>query len=556
MTFDFASGAVKWAGHELSGRTVHDQVLVLPEIRAFAGGDWALFSLSTLYRTAPKAILCGDMDAFVVAGAILGKIVTIAGLPATFLNTISNGDRLHVDAELGVIRIEPFGGSHAPGTGQTRTFKIQRNELPEFELTQEEREMLAGSQGSAASECLDFLIRYGRAKGANSLIPIESVHASGSGYNTTGDAALAYLTRMANAGAKVRVPATLNPIALDRSRWRETMRMPEELNAKQEMLNGAFQRLGFSPIYSCAPYWTGNIPRFGSNIVWSEHNAASFANSVIGARTNFESHLATIPAAIAGRIPYYGLYLSENRRPAIAVNVTARMRDPLDWRCLGVAAAALVGNKIPIFRGLREGPSEHNLRDLCAALGPPWSGAPMLHLEGITPEAREGAFGPLDWTSLEAVTVDTAAMERVRTELNGKDGGPIDLVALGCPQYSVQEIAAVANRLKTRKVKDGIQLWIWTDAATRAKAEQAGAVQIIAAAGGHVLADTCGCAACPVGRSDFGFRSVATDSTKSCGFLASTGLKMHLGSLDECIDAAVSGQWQGGPKSSAMGYSS
>src|SRR5687767_1973945 len=105
MTFDFGSGAMKWAGHELSGHTVRDKILVLPEIRAFAGGDWALFSLSTLYGTAPKAILCGDIDAFVVAGAILGKIVTIAGLPSTFLKSISNGDRLHVDAELGLIRI-------------------------------------------------------------------------------------------------------------------------------------------------------------------------------------------------------------------------------------------------------------------------------------------------------------------------------------------------------------------------------------------------------------------------------------------------------------------
>ena len=540
MTFDFGSGSVKWAGHELSGHTVRGKILVLPEIRAFAGGDWALFSLSTLYGTAPQAILCGDMDAFVIAGAILGKIVTIAGLPSAFLQTISTGDRVHVDTERGLLRIE-----RATGTASAVSFKVRdAQEPPAFELTSEEGEILAGAQGRAASECLDFMIRYGKAKGASRLIPIESVHASGSGYNTTGEAALAYLTRLADDGAKVRVPATLNPIAIDLARWREVMRMPAELNAKQASLNDAFNRLGFAPIYSCAPYWTGNIPRFGSNIVWSEHNAASFANSVIGARTNFESHLATIPAAVVGRIPYHGLYLPENRRPSIAVNVTARMTDPVDWRYLGVAAAARVGSRIPIFCGLRDTPSEHHLRDLCSALGPPWSGTPMLHVEGITPEAREGAISPAHMASLETVTVDAAAMQRVRIELSGERAGPIDLVALGCPQYSAREIQTVADRLRSRKVKDGIQLWILTDAATRAKAERAGAVQTIVEAGGQVLADTCGCAACPVGRSGFGFRGVATDSTKSCGFLGSTGLKMHVGSLDECIDAAVSGTWQ------------
>ena len=168
----------------------------------------------------------------------------------------------------------------------------------------------------------------------------------------------------------------------------------------------------------------------------------------------------------------------------------------------------------------------------------------MLHVEGITPEARDGLISSEYLASLETVTVDAAAMERVRSELSGEREGPIDLVALGCPQYSAREIQTVADRLRSRKVKDGIQLWIWTDAATRAEADRAGAVRIIAEAGGQVLADTCGCAACPVGRSGFGFRGVATDSTKSCGFLGSTGLKMHVGSLDECIDAAVSGKWR------------
>jgi len=549
MTFAFTTGAVKWAGHDLSGHTVRDKILVLPEVRAFAGGDWALFSLSTLYETGPKAILCGEIDPFVVAGAILGRIVTIAGLPSSFLQSITTDDRVCVDADLGIIRIERPSGAEGSGNWQSEvSFNVRDTSgSRDFELTTEESEILAGSQGPAASECLDFLIRYGRAKGASRLIPVESVHASGSGYNTTGDAALAYLTRLADLGAKVRVPATLNPIAIDLSRWREIMRMPEELNAKQERLNSAFNRLGFTPIYSCAPYWTGHIPNLDSNIVWSEHNATSFSNSAIGARTNFESHLATIPAAIVGRIPLYGLYLPENRRPTIIVNVAANMNDPVDWRYLGVATAALIGSKIPLFRGIHEKVSEHNLRDLCSALGPPWSSTPMLHVDGVTPESQRGDIDAEYLKSIEAITVSQADIQRVRDKWNGKDGEAIDLVALGCPQYSAQEIQTVADRLQSKQVKSGVQFWIWTDRATRVEAERSGAVATIAKAGGHVLADTCGCAACPVGQSRFGFRSVATDSTKSCGFLSSTGLRMHVGSLDQCIEAATSGTWRSHP---------
>lgn len=45
-------------------------------------------------------------------------------------------------------------------------------------------------------------------------------------------------------------------------------------------------------------------------------------------------------------------------------------------------------------------------------------------------------------------------------------------------------------------------------------------------------------------RSGLGFASVATDSTKSASFLARTGLRTHLGTVDECLEAAVSGRWR------------
>lgn len=317
------------------------------------------------------------------------------------------------------------------------------------------------------------------------------------------------------------------------------MRMPADLNERQISLNDAFERIGFSAIYSCAPYWTGNAPKFGSNIAWSEHNAASFANSVLGARTNFESNIATIAAAVAGRIPYYGLYKGENRQPQVVIELDARLRDQVDWRCLGVAAARVAGGRIPLFRGVPDRPTEESLRDLCSSFGPPWSAVPLLHIEGVTPEAKSGTV-PND---AEVIRIDASDLARVREEFRGGPDDDIGLVAMGCPQYSLTEIQQVAERLSGRRVKEGVHLWLWTDARTRASAEAKGYIGQIERSGGQVLADTCGCAACPVHRSELEFRSVVTDSTKSCGFLGRTGLRTHLGSIEECIEAAESGKW-------------
>ncbi len=175
----------------------------------------------------------------------------------------------------------------------------------------------------------------------------------------------------------------------------------------------------------------------------------------------------------------------------------------------------------------------------------------LAKLPAITPESPASSGSVADSVA-EILHIGAADLERVRDEFRGDADDALDLVALGCPQYSLQEIQGVAERLRDRRIKPGMQLWLWTDAATRAAADASGLVREIERAGGQVLADTCGCAACPVQRSEFAFRSVATDSTKSCSFLGRTGLRTHLGSVEECIQAAESGRWPGRRQPASM----
>jgi predicted aconitase len=70
-----------------------------------------------------------------------------------------------------------------------------------------------------------------------------------------------------------------------------------------------------------------------------------------------------------------------------------------------------------------------------------------------------------------------------------------------------------------------------------------GYTEIIERAGGHVLSDTCPA----IGRVlPKGTKVAATDSAKQAHYLpAIMNVECWFGSLEDCIDAALTGRWRG-----------
>jgi predicted aconitase len=114
----------------------------------------------------------------------------------------------------------------------------------------------------------------------------------------------------------------------------------------------------------------------------------------------------------------------------------------------------------------------------------------------------------------------------------------IDLVSIGCPHASLQEIRDIAQAVAGKHLEAA--LWVTTARETRARLTIE--VETIEAAGGKVVADTCMVVA-PV--EQLGFRSLATNSAKMAFYTPShSGLEVRFGSLVQCMDAAISGQWK------------
>ena len=127
-----------------------------------------------------------------------------------------------------------------------------------------------------------------------------------------------------------------------------------------------------------------------------------------------------------------------------------------------------------------------------------------------------------------------------RINANGTDR-KVDYVMLGCPHYTIEQIWEAAQLLEGRKVHENSALWIFTPRAIKEIANRNGYTQIIEAAGGKLMTDSCSAMSRAVPP---GTKVVALDSAKQAHYLpAILGLQAWFGTTAQCIDAACTGQW-------------
>lgn len=400
-----------------------------------------------------------------------------------------------------------------------------------LDLTAEEEAMLAGDAGPGVRKAMEIVVALGQIYGAAELVRVTSVQVSGVSYKNLGEAGLDFLEAWAAQGARTRVPTTLNPAGMDLVAWRD-LGFSEEFARKQKAVIAAYTALGVTPTCTCTPYLVGYVPGFGEHVAWAESSAVSYANSVLGARTNREGGPSALAAAIAGRTARYGPHLDENRQATVVVDVRCPVRSESDLSALAYLVGQQVENRVPFLRFRDWEFGTWALKGFGAAMAA--SGAVALyHIEGVTPEAKAGdVVAP----GAKRLTVDDLASAYLALNAQADD---LDLVSLGCPHASLADLEAVADRLDGRRIKAA--LWITTARATREAAEAAGLVARIEAVGGQVVADTCMVVA-PV--AELGFRTMATNSAKMAFYApAHSGLAVRFGSVDQCVAAAVEGKW-------------
>jgi predicted aconitase len=405
-----------------------------------------------------------------------------------------------------------------------------------MQLTDVEKRMADGEQGEPVRMAMEMLTALGEIYGAERLIPIRSAHIAGLSLKSHGLAGTEWAEDLARKGARVCIPTTMNVVGVDRSR---DLKLPAGWTKNQLRIETAYECMGCFGTSTCVPYYCGFVPRFREHIAWAESSAVVFTNSVLGARNNREGGPSAFAAGLTGRTPLHGLHLDENRKGDVLFRVTAPLSGIADYGALGSYVGRMIGTQVPVFEGIK-GPSLEELVYLGSALASS-GGVALFHAVGITPEAPTvgSAFGN---KKHEIVEVTARELEEGRQKLTSAKARKVDYVAIGCPHCSLNQLKELSILLQGRKVKEETTLWIHTNVAIKHLAKQLGYVEVIEDAGGIVTQDLCTVLGNP---EALGFKTLATNSPKMAFYApGSNGLDVWYGSVEQCIDAAVSGTWK------------
>jgi len=351
-------------------------------------------------------------------------------------------------------------------------------------LTDEERAILAGSRGDAARRALEYQIEVGRFWGAKRLVPVTNVHMMGD-IEVMGDAGLEYLRREADGAARCSVPTTTNARCID---FAQCDRLGQDRGevAKERELIRHLRRMDVVTTDTCINYQTVYQPHLGEHVAWGDTGTVIYANSVFGARSNFESGPAALAAAITGRTPEYGFHLDEHRRGTFAVELRTRLDDLADWGAVG----KLVGEShqdyfaVPVFHGFHRVPTADELKHLGAALAS-YGSMGMFHFVGVTPEAPR-SIGSLS----EKMVISENEIQKIYAGYKLRDGDA-RLVVFSGPQQSLLEMKRLAALFEGRKVKAGSSCFVTTNGAVLAQSRALGYAQALEAAGVTILEGVC-----------------------------------------------------------------
>ncbi len=409
-------------------------------------------------------------------------------------------------------------------------------------LDEREQRWLSGTDGAAMQLAMQMMVTAADVSSAAEFVEIEFAHINSSFYS--GQVSLDFAEFLLANGGSFAVPTHTNASLIDCSTpgLRAERDHPVEVGGARRLME-IYAELGASAMWSCAPYAepTGR-PGKGAHIVGSESNAVSFFNSVLGARTNKYGDFIDVCAAMTGRVPLAGLHTDAGRRASHVFDVTGLSADDQDDptlpHVLGIILGHEAGSAIPVIVGLGSA-SEDDLKAIAAAGGT--SGAvEMFHVVGITPEAPtlDAATGGVAPT--RRTIVDSALIRSTRSRLSTSSTGPLRAVCLGTPHFTASEFAGLRTALDGRSVDGRVQLLVTTSRAVLAEIGSVGWDEELRAAGVQIVLDTCTYYT-PRARGVAGL--VMTNSAKWAYYAPGIlGVEVAFGSLQECVDAAVSGR--------------
>ena len=279
--------------------------------------------------------------------------------------------------------------------------------------------MLAGEAGPARQWAIEHQIRVGSYLGAADFVPVSQAHIMAD-TESLGVAGVEWLEKLANLPEKqrqVRIPTITDPRGTD---FAAAARLKQQdwMLALERRAIAAFQALGVLMTDTCINYQTIMPAVRGEHMAYGDTGVVIYANSVLGARSNFEGGPSALAAGLTGRTPRYGYHLAEKRRATLLLRIAVTPRELHEWGALGGVVGRIAGDywQVPALVGIDHVPNSDELKHFGAALAS-YGSVAMFHMVGVTPEAER--LNDIADPSLQANGTITEADLRAFKDLTG-----------------------------------------------------------------------------------------------------------------------------------------
>jgi predicted aconitase len=406
-------------------------------------------------------------------------------------------------------------------------------------LDDEERAMLAGEFGEPRRWALAHQVAVGEFFDAEDLVPVSQAHLMAD-TESLGEAGIGFLEGLAaapEAERRVRVPTITDPRGIDFAVYRR-LGQTEWMAARESRAIAALRALGVLMTDTCINYQTVMPPVRGDHLACGDTGVAIWANSVMGARSNFEGGPSALAAALSGRTPRYGYHLDACRSGTMRFRLTAAPADLAEWGALGAVIGEACSSywQVPVIEGLDVVPGSDALKHFGTALAS-FGSVALFHLIGITAETPSFPGPPPP-----AVAIGRAEIETLLARY-AAPGDRLDLVVFGAPQLSLFEIERVAQALEGRRVHPDTTLLVTTSPEVKHGADRMGLSARIEAAGAIVAAGICFYQGYAREMAEAnGWVRLMTNSAKLVNIVGGCGYRPCLADLERCVDSAVAGR--------------
>ncbi|BDT76715.1 hypothetical protein PKF023_05180 [Polynucleobacter yangtzensis] len=408
-----------------------------------------------------------------------------------------------------------------------------------MKLNAEEKAMLAGEFGPVRQIAIQHQIKVGEFFGAEDLVPVSQAHIMAD-TESLGEAGVEWLEGLAKNSVSdrmVRIPTITDPRGTDFTKAKQLGQTEKMLELERRAID-AFVKMGVSMTDTCINYQTIMAPVYGEHLAFGDTGVVIYSNSVCGARSNFEGGPSALAAGLTGRTPRYGYHLDEHRKPTHRFKTSWTPQTLNEWGALGGLIGKKSGNywSVPVLEGIVGHPGSDAMKHFGAAMASFGSTA-LFHVLGVTPEALHAR--DLEYLHLPEVLITKEEVMGLQSSYRVAE--EIDVVVFSAPQLSLMEMKSIAELCNGKKfIKP---LLAMTSPQVKPDSDRMGYTEMIESAGGTVFSGMCfyQSYAREIAEAN-GWKVLATNSAKIVNILGGYGYTPMLASMEDCVQAAVTGR--------------